>query len=85
MDRIPVSAIFSVPVHNGPGAHLASFTMDTGYSLGLNSGCGVTLTTHPLLVPWSRKSTAIPLLPLWAAESVQSLSALKRCTLSNLT
>jgi len=26
----------------------------------------VTLTFHPLLVPWSRKSRAIPLLPLWA-------------------
>jgi hypothetical protein len=24
------------------------------------------LTTHPLLVPWSRMSRAIPLLPLWA-------------------
>ena len=24
------------------------------------------LTPHPLLVPWSRKSRAIPLLPLWA-------------------
>ena len=28
-----------------------------------------------LLVPWSRKSTAIPLLPLWAVRPVQSLSA----------
>ena len=30
---------------------------------------------HPLLVPWSRKSRAIPLLPLWAGRCVQSLSA----------
>ena len=29
----------------------------------------------PLLVPWSRKSRAIPLLPLWAVWPVQSLSA----------
>jgi len=29
-------------------------------------GRGVTLTTHPHLVPRSCKSTAIPLLPLWA-------------------
>ena len=29
----------------------------------------------PLLVPWSRKSIAIPLLPLWAVWSLQSLSA----------
>ena len=28
----------------------------------------------PLLVPWSRKSRAIPLLPLWAVRPVQSLS-----------
>ena len=30
---------------------------------------------HPLLVPWSRNSRAIPLLPLWAVRPVQSLSA----------
>jgi len=35
----------------------------------------VYLTPHPLLVPWSRKSTAIPLLPLWAVRLVQNLSA----------
>ena len=29
----------------------------------------------PLLVPWSRKSRAIQLLPLWAVRPVQSLSA----------
>ena len=32
--------------------------------------------SSPLLVPWSRKSTAIHLLPLWAVRPVQSLSAL---------
>ena len=31
---------------------------------GVKSGQGVTLTPHPLLVPWSRKGRAIPLLPL---------------------
>jgi len=35
----------------------------------------VTLTPHPLLVLWSRKSRDIPLLPLWAVWPVQSLSA----------
>jgi len=35
----------------------------------------VTLNPHPLLVPWSRKSTAKPLLPLWALRPVQSISA----------
>jgi len=29
-DRIPVGAIFSAPVHTGPGAHPASNTMGTG-------------------------------------------------------
>ena len=39
---------------------------------------GVTLTPHPLLVPWSWKSKDIPLLPLWAVQPVQSLSACTR-------
>jgi len=45
---------------------------------GVQSGRGVTLTPHPLLVPWSSKSRAIPLLPLWAVRPVQSLSACTR-------
>jgi hypothetical protein len=32
----------------------------------------------PLLVPWSRKSRAVPLLPLWTVRPVQSLSACTR-------
>ena len=47
-------------------------------SRGVKCGRGVTLTPHPLLVPWSRKSRAIPLLPLWAVRPVQSLSACTR-------
>ena len=46
-----------------------------GLSRGVKSGRGVTLTPHPLLVPWSRKGRAIPLLHLWAVWPVQSLSA----------
>jgi hypothetical protein len=49
---------------------------------GVKSGRGVTLTPQPLLVPWSWKSGAIPLLPLWAARPVQSLSA---CTSVHFT
>jgi len=60
-----VEARFSAPVQTGPGAHPASCTMGTGSFPGVKSGQGVTLTPHPLLVPWSRKSRAIPLLPLW--------------------
>jgi len=37
---------------------------------GIKSGRGVTLTPHPLPVPWSRKRRAIPLLPLWAVRPV---------------
>ena len=68
-------ARFSAPVQRGPGAHPVSCTVSTGYFPGLKSGRGVTLTRHTLLVPWSRKSRAIPLLPLWAVRPVQSLSA----------
>jgi hypothetical protein len=50
-DRIPVEARFYAPVRTGPGAHPASCTMGTGSFPGVNSGRGVTLTPHPLLVP----------------------------------
>ena len=49
-----------------------------GLSRGLMSGRGVSLTPHPLLVPWSRKSRAIPLLPVLAVRPVQSLTACTR-------
>jgi len=71
-------ARFSAPVQTDPGAHPASCTMGTGSFPGVKSGQGVTLTPHPLLVPWSRKSRAIPLLPLWAVWPLQSLSACTR-------
>jgi hypothetical protein len=70
--------IFSVPVQTGPGAHPASCTMGMGSFPGVKSGWGMTLTPHPLLVPWSWKGIAIPLLPLWAVRPVQSLSACTR-------
>jgi len=63
---------------SGPEAHPASCTMGTGCFPGVKSGRGLTLTSHPLLVPWSRMSTAIPLLPLWAVRPVESLSACTR-------
>ena len=77
-DRIPVGARFSAPVQTGPGTHPASCTMGTVSFPGIKSGRGVTLTRHPLLVSWSRKSIATPLLPLWAVRPVQSLSACTR-------
>ena len=69
---------FFTSAQTGPGAHPASCIMVTGSFLGVKSGRGVTLTPHPLLVPWSRKGRAIPLLPLWAVWPVQSLSASSR-------
>ena len=59
-------------------AHPASCTVGTGSFPGVKNGRGVTLTPHPLLVPWSWTSRAIPLLPLWAVRPVQSLSACTR-------
>ena len=45
---------------------------------GVKSGRGVALTPNLLLVPWSWKGRAIPLLPLWPVRPVQSLSACTR-------
>ena len=71
-------ARYFTPVQTSPRAHPASCTMDTGSLLGVKSGWSVTLTPHPLLVPWSRKGRAIPLLPLRAVRPVQSLNACTR-------
>ena len=67
-----MGARFPAPVQTGLVAHPASCTMSTGSFPGVKCGQGVTQTPHHLLVPWSRKSRAIPLPNLWA---VQSLSA----------
>jgi len=73
-----VGARFSAPVQTGAGAYPVSCAIGTGSFPGVKSGRGVTLTLQPLLVPWSRKSRAIPLLPLWAVWPLQSLSACTR-------
>jgi len=57
-------ARLSTPVQTGPGAHPASCTMGTRSFSGVKRGRGVKLTPYPLLVPWSRNSRGIPLLPL---------------------
>jgi len=54
------------PVQTGPAAHPGSCKMGTGSFPGVKGGRGVSLTTHPLLVPRSWKSRAIPLPTLWA-------------------
>jgi len=52
--------------------------MGTEFFPAVKNGRGVTLAPHPLLVSWSRKSRAIPLLPLWVVRLVQSFSACTR-------
>ena len=59
------------PVQTGPGAHPASCNMGTGSIPGEKCGRGVLLTTHPILVPRSWKSRAIPLPTLWATPGLQ--------------
>ena len=71
---------FSAPVQTSPGVHPASCKMGTSSFPGVKSGWDVTLTSHPLLVPQSRKGRAIPLLPIRTVRPVQSLSACTRVT-----
>ena len=59
------------PVQTGPGAHPAYCTMGTGSFPGVKCGRGVLLTTHPLLVPRSWKSRAIPLPTLWPTPGLE--------------
>jgi hypothetical protein len=85
-DRILVGVRFSAPVQTGPGFHPASCTMGTGSFPGVKSGRCVTLTSHPLLVPLSRKGRAIPLPPYGpygphrATVPVQGCTLLRLCT-----
>jgi len=58
------------PVQTGPGAHPAFCEMGTRSFPGVNCGRGVLLTTHPLIVPRSWKSRAIPLPTLWATPGL---------------
>ena len=64
-DRIPVGRDFP-PVQTGPGAHPTSLYNVYRSFPGGKCGRGVLLITHPLLVPRSWKSRAIPLPTLWA-------------------
>jgi hypothetical protein len=57
----------SLCVQTGSGAHPSSCPMSTGgFSQGVKRGRGVTLTTHPHLVPrsWMSRSYSLPPLPL---------------------
>jgi hypothetical protein len=65
-DRMLEEVRFSAPVQIGPGARPASCKMGIVSFLGVESGRGVTLTPHPLLVSRSkyRVDLSIPLLSL---------------------
>ena len=58
------------PFQTGPGAHPTSCKICTVSFPGLKCGRGVLLTTHPLLVPRSWKSRAIPLPTLWTTPGL---------------
>jgi hypothetical protein len=58
------------PVQTDPGAHSASCKMGTGSFPRVKCGRGVLLTTHPLLVPRSWKSRAIPVPTIWATPGL---------------
>jgi len=75
---IPVGARFSAPIQTGTGGQSAFFMMRTGSSPGVKSDRAVLLTTHSLLVPWSRKSRAIPLISRCVVRPVENLSACTR-------
>ena len=74
--RVSVSVILCflvVYVRCGHTEHTplqTSCKMGTGSFLGVKWGRGVLLTSHPLLVPRSWKSKAIPLLTLWATPGL---------------
>jgi len=48
--------------------------MGTGSFPVVKNSRGVLLTTHPLLVPWSRRSRAKPLPTLWATPGLYRTS-----------
>ena len=77
-DRIPVGGDIFRTCSDWPWGPPS--LLYNGYRVfpGVKSGRSVTLTPHPLLVQWSRKGRAIPLLPLWAVRPIQSLRACTR-------
>jgi hypothetical protein len=74
----PGGAKFSSSLQTGPVAHTCTSTTGTGSFPVVKNDRGFTLTPQALLVPWSRKSRAIPVLPLRAVQTVQNLSACTR-------
>jgi hypothetical protein len=69
-----VGARFSAAARTGPGANQTPVQWVPGLSRGKKRP-GRDGDPSPLLVPWSLKGRAIPLLPLRVVRPVQSLSA----------
>jgi len=78
---IPVGARFFAPVQTGRGAHSASCTMGTGSFTGGKERQGLDADPSPRLVPWSRKSTAILLLPYGPCGLYRASVIVQGCTL----
>ena len=73
--RITMEARFSKPVQTGPGGPPSLLYNKYRVFPRSKERPGREADPSPLLLPWSRQSRAIPLLPLWAVRSVQSRSA----------
>jgi hypothetical protein len=70
-------------VQTGSGAHPASCKMGTGGPFpGAKRGQGVTLTTHPYLVPRSRMNRSYTSLPPSASMAWSGTALLLPCTLT---
>ena len=81
-----MGARFSTPVETGPGAHPTSCTMGTGSFPGVKSGRGVTLTPHPLLVPWSHERVELYLYSPYGPYGLYRASVpVQGCTLPYLS
>jgi len=65
-----------------PCGHPATCTMSTVYFQGVKSGQGVALTPHHLLVPWSLRGKAIPLLPYGPYGLYKASVPVQGCTLT---
>jgi len=62
------------PVQTGPVAHPPSCKVGTVSFPGVKCGRSVLLTIHPLLVPRSWKSRAIPLPTLWGTRTCNGIT-----------
>jgi hypothetical protein len=67
-DRIPVGSRFFAHVQTGPGGPLS--LQYNGYRVFPGVKRPGRCADHPLLVPLSRMSRAIPLLPLWTLRNL---------------